>query len=53
MGQSIHKKSGRIGKRTLNVVLPITFTKDLQIQRGDFVAIDKEDDKIVIKKLEV
>lgn len=53
MGQSIHKINGRMGKPTLNVVLPITFAKDLQIQRGDFVTIDKEDDKIVIKKLEV
>jgi antitoxin component of MazEF toxin-antitoxin module len=52
MRQSIHKINGRMGKPTLNVVLPITLAKDLQIQRGDFVTI-KEDDKIVIKKLEV
>ena len=53
MVQSIHKINGRVDKTTLNVVLPLTFTKDLQIQRGDFVVINKENDKIIIKKLEV
>ncbi|MDN5845166.1 MAG: AbrB/MazE/SpoVT family DNA-binding domain-containing protein [Candidatus Nitrosocosmicus sp.] len=53
MGQTIHKINGRDDKATVNVVLPITFIKELQIQKGDFVVINKEDDKIIIKKLEV
>jgi len=53
MTDYIHKINGNIGKSSLNVVLPIDFLKELQMKKGDFVKINKDDDKIIIKKLEV
>ena len=53
MEEYIHKINGVIGKTSLNVVLPKNFINDLNIQKGDFVEINKDDDKIVIKKLRV
>ncbi len=49
----IHKLNGKIGKTSLSVVLPKNFLKELQMQKGDFVEIDKNDEKIIIKKLKV
>ena len=53
MEEYIHKINGVIGKTSLNVVLPKNFINELNIQKGDFVEINKDDDKIVIKKLRV
>ncbi len=49
----IHKINGILGKTSLTVVLPKDFLKELHMQRGDFVKINKDNDKIVIQKLEV
>lgn len=53
MTDYIHRINGNIGKTSLNVVLPKDFLIDLQMQKGDFVKINKDNDKIIIKKLEV
>ncbi|MDF0680305.1 MAG: AbrB/MazE/SpoVT family DNA-binding domain-containing protein [Candidatus Nitrosocosmicus sp.] len=49
----IHRINGILGKTSLTVVLPKDFLKELQMQKGDFVKINKDNDKIVIEKLEV
>ena len=49
----IHKINGLIGKASLSVVLPGNFLKELQIVKGDLLEINKEKDRIVIKKLMV
>lgn len=53
MKDYIHRINGILGKTSLTVVLPQGFIKDLHMQKGDFVKINKEDDRIVIQKLEV
>jgi len=53
MTDYIHRINGILGKTSLNVVLPKDLLKELQMQKGDFVKINKEEDKIIIKKLEV
>ncbi len=53
MEDYIHRINGNIGKTSLNVVLPKNFIEELQMQKGDFVKINKDNDKIIIKKLKV
>ncbi len=49
----IHRINGILGKTSLTVVLPKDLLKELQMQRGDFVKINKDNDRIIIEKLEV
>lgn len=51
MGQYIHKINGIIGKASLSVVLPKNILSTLKIGKGDFVEIDREQEKIVIRKI--
>ena len=53
MTDYIHRINGILGKTSLTVVLPKDFITDLHMQKGDFVKIKKDNDKIVIQKLEV
>jgi len=47
----IRKISGVDGKTSLNAVLPRGILRELGITKGDFVEIHKENDGIIIKKL--
>ena len=53
MTRYINRINGILGKTSLTVVLPKEFLKELHMQRGDFVKINKDNDKIIIEKLEV
>jgi antitoxin component of MazEF toxin-antitoxin module len=53
MSGYIHRINGILGKTSLTVVLPKDLLKELHMQRGDFVKINKDNDKIIIEKLEV
>ncbi len=48
----IHKING-VGKASLNVVIPHNILDDLDIAKGDFVEINRDLNKIIIKKLMV
>lgn len=52
MSFKIHKIN-KLSKASLSVILPKGFLQELTIEKGDFVEINKEDDKITIKKLKV
>jgi len=52
MEQYIHKIHGINDKTSLNVVIPHNIVEHLRISRGDFVEINQEENKIIIKKLE-
>lgn len=51
MGEYIHKINGIIGKASLSVVLPKNILSALKIGKGDFVEINREQEKIVIRKI--
>lgn len=51
MEEYIHKINGIIGKASLSVVLPKKILSALKIGKGDFVEINKEQEKIVIRKI--
>lgn len=53
MEEYIHRINGVIGKTSVSVVLPKNIIKELHIQKGDFVGINRDNNKIIIKKLEV
>jgi len=50
MNPVIHKIS-LINNSSLGVVIPKNYTKDLSIEKGDYVEINKENDIITIRKL--
>ncbi|WP_458746103.1 AbrB/MazE/SpoVT family DNA-binding domain-containing protein [Candidatus Nitrosocosmicus sp. T] len=52
MEEYIHKINGVLGKASHSVVLPKNFIDELHIQKGDFVKINRDNNKIIIKKLE-
>ncbi len=52
MTLKIHKVN-KLSKASLSVILPKVFLKELEIEKGDFVEIDKENDRIIVKKLRV
>lgn len=51
MRQFIHRINGVSNKTSVNVVLPHYFVEELGITKGDFVKINKTDDRIIIKKI--
>lgn len=53
MNQHVHRINGTIGKSSLSVILPINILKDLNIAKGDYVGINRREDHIIIRKLEV
>lgn len=53
MNKHIHKINGVDGKTSLSVVIPHTILENLNIVKGDFVEIDRKEDKIIIRKLKV
>ncbi len=50
MNSKIHKIN-KLSKASLSVILPSDFLKELAIEKGDFVQINKENDRIIVKKL--
>ena len=52
MSFKIHKII-KLSKASLGAILPKGFLNELAIEKGDFVEINKENDKITIKKLKV
>ena len=43
----------KMSEASRGVILPKGFLQELEIEKGDFVEINKENDKIIIKKLRV
>jgi antitoxin component of MazEF toxin-antitoxin module len=52
MSCKIHKIN-KLSKASRGVILPKRFLQELGLDKGDFVEIHKENNKITIKKLEV
>jgi antitoxin component of MazEF toxin-antitoxin module len=52
MSCKIHKIN-KLSKASSGVILPKGFLQELEIEKGDFVEINKDEDKIIIKKLKV
>jgi bifunctional DNA-binding transcriptional regulator/antitoxin component of YhaV-PrlF toxin-antitoxin module len=41
------------GERSLTLVLPKIFSEKLKIEKGDFLKVRLEDDKLVVQKADV
>ncbi len=52
MSCKIHKII-KMSKASLGSILPKGYLEELAIEKGDFIEINKENDKIIIKKLKV
>ena len=48
----IHKTI-KLSKASLGAILPKSYLEELAIEKGDFIEINQENDKIIIKKLKV
>lgn len=40
------------GSNSLIFNIPLDYANDLNLQRGDYLTVDKENDKLIIKKTE-
>jgi antitoxin component of MazEF toxin-antitoxin module len=47
------RKIIKLSKASLGAILPKSYLEELAIDKGDFIEINKENDKIIIKKLKV
>ncbi|MDN5845733.1 MAG: AbrB/MazE/SpoVT family DNA-binding domain-containing protein [Candidatus Nitrosocosmicus sp.] len=47
------KIQGLIGESSFSVILPKLFASNLGIEKGDFVEVYQEDNKIIIQKAKV
>ncbi len=43
----------QLSKASFGAILPKGYLEELSIEKGDFVEINRENDKIIIKKLKV
>ena len=48
--QEFHKVQGLIGESSFSVILPKSFATNIGIDKGDFVKVSQDDNKIVIEK---
>ncbi len=51
MVEYIHKVNGTDDKTSLHIVIPKDILKFLEIKKGDFVEINRIENKIIINKL--
>ena len=47
------RKIIKLSKASLGAILPKSYLEELAIEKGDFIEINQENDKIIIKKLKV
>jgi bifunctional DNA-binding transcriptional regulator/antitoxin component of YhaV-PrlF toxin-antitoxin module len=49
----IRRVQAYTGERSLTIVLPKVFSEKLRIEKGDFLKVHAEDNKLVLKRADI